>query len=232
MYTTGHICRRKGNQVLILAELPNDWIIDKQKIETVGVFVDDGRQMSGEQRKKIYALLGEISEWNGDVVDALQQQMKLAFIASEIGSGKGDIDWFSLSPRSPVAADMSTAKRFITFLIDFCLEHGIPTKVSLLKHAEDIGRYLYACIIHLKCCLCQSPNADLHHCDAVGMGRNRDEISHIGMRAMALCREHHTEAHFIGQKAFDAKHHVYGIKIDEYLAKELKLGKYREEDAK
>ena len=61
--------------------------------------------------------------------------------------------------------------------------------------------------------------AELHHVDRVGMGRDRKEIVHLGYRVMPLSRKMHTEAHTIGQKSFEEKYHLFGVKLDESLCK-------------
>ena len=78
-----------------------------------------------------------------------------------------------------------------------------------------------------KCAICNA-KAQVHHVDAVGMGRDRAKISHQGMRAIALCPQHHREAHQIGPDFFD-RHHVYGIKLGRELCKALGLKEKQEE---
>ena len=91
-----------------------------------------------------------------------------------------------------------------------------------MSYTSDIGRYVYLCLLHKKCCI-SGKRAELHHTDAVGMGRNRNEITHIGMRAMPLSRKYHNEVHTIGQAKFNEKYHIYGVKIDKVIA-----SKYRQ----
>jgi hypothetical protein len=124
---------------------------------------------------------------------------------------------FSLSD-----ASMTVAREFITFLIDFIIRHDIPTKVSLLEHCEDVGRYVYSCMVNKKCCICGKP-ADLHHVQSVGSQGYRDKINHIGLDALPLCREHHTESHTKGQIEFMKQYHLEPIKIDAKIAKIYKL---------
>jgi hypothetical protein len=71
------------------------------------------------------------------------------------------------------------------------------------------------------CAICNK-KAEVHHVDVVGMGANRNKIVHLGMRAIALCRKHHNEAHTRGQAFFD-DYHVYGIKLDQYLCDKLRM---------
>jgi hypothetical protein len=73
-----------------------------------------------------------------------------------------------------------------------------------------------------KCAVC-GKKTELHHVDAVGMGRNRREIDHIGMRCLPLCRDHHDEAHRIGETAFQEKYHLVPIEIDQKIAKKYGL---------
>jgi hypothetical protein len=68
-----------------------------------------------------------------------------------------------------------------------------------------------------------SATEDIKMCDAVGMGRNRKEICHIGMRALPLCREHHTEIHRIGQEDFLKRYIIEPVRIDERIAKVYRL---------
>ena len=173
----------------------------------------DSRTISADQRKKCYALFKEISLWSGHMPDEIKAIMKYDYIAH---TGCPE---FSLSD-----VDKSTAREFITHLIEFCLMHDVPCQDTLLNMTDDIGKHLYFCLYYKKCCIC-GKKSDTHHVDHVGLGRNREEICHIGYRAQALCREHHSECHMIGQESFDGKYYVYGIKLDEILVKRLKLGK-------
>ena len=125
-------------------------------------------------------------------------------------------DAFSLSN-----TDMTTARLLISFLIEFCFRYSVPTKDTLLHQTDDINRYLWQCIYYRKCAVCNAP-AEIHHVDRVGMGRNRKEIIHEGMKAIALCHAHHGEAHS-DERSFMDKYHVHGIKLDHRLCERLKL---------
>jgi len=187
------------------------YLIDKRHLTECETRLDDGRTISADQRKKIYATLRDVSVYTGHEIEELKNYFKAEYI---IRTGA---EWFSLSD-----VDMTTANEFLNLLIDFCIEWDIPCNGSLLERSPDVSRYLYACLANKRCAICGG-KAELHHVDAVGMGRNRKEILHYGMRAMALCRKHHTEAHTIGKLTFEERYHVYGIKLDHYLCKILKL---------
>lgn len=189
----------------------------KKHVDMVDIMLYDGRELSPDQRDKIFAIMQEISDWSGHDREDLRKYFTQNFCDDN------GIDYFSLSPKKPNVVDMTTAKDFITYLIEFCFAWNVPTLDTMLNRAEEVGKYLYMCLEYRKCAICNSP-ADVHHIDAIGMGRDRDTIVHIGMKAIALCRKHHTEAHQIGRSEFMRRYHVFGIGLDEYLCKVLNLG--------
>ena len=134
--------------------------------------------------------------------------MKYDYIAAE------GVPYFSLSN-----VDMTTANGFLSHLIDFCIQYGIPTyDTPLLDRAPDVYRYLYNCLANKRCCITGRP-AELHHVDAVGAGRDREEIIHLGMRVLPLTREMHTMAHQMGSNSFCERYHVFGVELDANLCK-------------
>ena len=92
----------------------------------------------------------------------------------------------------------------------------------MLFRSEDIQAAVYSAMMHKRCIVC-GKKADLHHVDRVGMGADRREICHIGMRALPLCREHHQEAHQHGDAALMDKYHLEPIIIDEKIVKRYRL---------
>ena len=169
--------------------------------------LDDGRMISSDQRRKAYATLRDLSDWNGDLPEVLKEHMKYRFMETT-GS-----PYFSLSD-----CDMTTARHFITYLIDFALEHGIPLFDTAVNRAEDIDAYLHSCLMHKRCAVC-GKDGEFHHVTPIGMGRNRLEICHLGLLSMCLCRDHHTGCHTEGQSVFDEKYKIYGIVADEMICK-------------
>lgn len=208
--------------------------------EDVQLVLTDARLISTRQREAIFATVHDIAEFidgyafKNTVRKKMLAELEVQYLMDATDSEElrywltwnycklAETPYFSLSTLSPDCVDVTTARDFLGWLIDYCIMHGIPTSGKLIDRAEDISRYLYACILHGRCCIC-GRKADLHHVDTVGMGRNRREITHLGMRAEALCREHHTEAHAIGQMTFDERYHVFGIELDEVLCKARKL---------
>lgn len=179
------------------------------------VYWQDSRARTLEQIRKAWALMGEIAEYQGQGKDDVYREQSTAFSLKHLEILQGEL--FHLS-----TATVSTARAFINLLIEIILEYGIPTKEPLYGLCDDIERYVYACLMNKKCAVC-GKKTELHHYDHVGMGRNRREIDHIGMRAYPLCREHHEEIHLIGERAFDEKYHLVPIEIDQKIAKKYNL---------
>jgi hypothetical protein len=220
-HALGHIVDiSEGGVATITATLPNLYHAIDRKYNDVEIILPDGRRISPEQRRHCYILISEIAEFiegyrTAETIEDTKQMLKLEFMVRRME----DIErrMFSLSDTS-----MTVAREFITFLIDFIIRHDIPTKVSLLEHCEDVGRYVYSCLVNKKCCICGKP-ADLHHVQSVGSQGYRDKINHIGLDALPLCREHHTASHAKGQIEFMKQYHLEPIKIDKKIAKIYKL---------
>ena len=162
--------------------------------------IDDGRTITAEQRKKIFATIKDISLYTGDHPEELR-----AWLLYDYCIQTGEMP-FSLSNCS-----ISQARDYITFIIDFILREDIPLSDVALNRTDDIDRYLWSCIKYKRCAICGQAG-EIHHWDAVGMGRDRREIDDSQNKKMCLCRKHHTEAHSMGNDSFEKKYHVYGLK--------------------
>ena len=224
MFTKGKITRETDDLVLVEVPKLNDWVLEKRQIKTVGVYFDDGRHMSTDQRKKIFALVNDIAAWQADDPEAIRALLTGLFCEYTQGTSF-PVDYFSLSPKSPKYADMTTAKWFIEYIIHFCIHWDVPTRRPLFEYTSEQGRLMYSFVLMRKCAIGGKLGAEIHHVDAVGMGYNRNEIIHVGMRVLPLLHEYHQEAHTIGRERFLEKYHLTPIKIDEYAAERLKLGK-------
>lgn len=205
----------------------------------VEIILTDGRKISTWQQRAIHATVRDIAkwqsgfEWRERVLNETLTSLGLTWIYETTDDEAVrymitqrfcallDVPLFSLSQKSDLCIDMSTAHEFLGWLVDKCLEGDIPTDGPLVDRVEDTGRYLYSCLAHKRCAVCGSKggHADLHHVDKVGMGRNRNEINHLGLHAESLCRLHHGEVDQIGQAAFDEKYHICGIPLDEELCR-------------
>ena len=173
----------------------------KKCIRTAEIRLDDGRHISAGQRKKIYATIRDIADYTGYMPEEEKEWLKYLHI-SRTGEA-----YFSLSTCS-----MDVAREFINTILEYAIEHGIPLSERGVERADDIGRYLFYCIKHKKCAVC-GRDGEIHHVDAIGMGRDRRTVDDSNSRKICLCRTHHTIAHQRGMRAFEQMYHVYGIVI-------------------
>ena len=193
--------------------IPNE-LIDERFVANVmhgEIRVDDGRRISSDQRKKIYALCRDISDYTGhDVEDLKENILKVGFMIKE------DRDYFSLSD-----VDMTTARYFIEYILEFCFEWDVPLNEKTVALAREVNNYLYLCLRYRRCAVC-GRYADIHHHEnLVGMGMDRAKHNHEDSRYIALCRTHHTECHTIGHKTFENKYKLAAIKLNAQAIKEL-----------
>ena len=197
-----HKERPEGTYFIVLA--PGQSLTDTVKPFAVGgaltgeLRIDDGRRLSAEQRRKTYAMLADLSDWSGHEPEDLKEIMKYHYI------GRTGGEYFSLSDCS-----MATAREFITCLIDFAFEYGVPLRETAINRADDIDAALYSALKHRRCIVCGKEGIT-HHMAGIGAGGSQT-VANGGNLKMCLCRPHHYEAHNIGQKTFDEKYHVYGI---------------------
>ena len=216
MILVGNVVKEADGGAMVYVPYPPGQRKPEGCHSTVGVEFVDKRRISAKQRRKAYVLISYIAAWWGYTpLEAMKEMLKLMFV----GEAETLRRTFSLSD-----CDMTTARLFISYLIDFCLLHGVDVGEPLYQLSEDIPRYVWACLMNKRCAVC-GRKAELHHCNGsvVGMGRNRKEICHIGMRALPLCREHHTEIHAVGQEDFLRRYFLEPVKIDERLADVYRL---------
>ena len=162
---------------------------------------DDGRHISTDQRKKIYATIRDIADYTGYLPEEMKEIMKYRHIER---TGE---EYFSLSDCS-----MDLAREFLNTILEFALEWGIQLSENPLDRTDDINRYLYFCIIHRKCAVC-GKDGEIHHEDAIGMGNDRRTIDDSNHKKICLCRLHHTIAHQKGVLQFRKDYKIYGIII-------------------
>jgi hypothetical protein len=207
----------EGGGVIIRAALPSLDRATLRRYDKVLVEFADGRRISPEQRKKAYALMGEIAEWIGDVPEYVKKLMKIEFMANRMQTIGEKI--FSLSD-----TDVTTARLFISFLIDFMLDHQVPSRVPLYELCEDVQKYVYACLMHKACAVC-GKRADVHHLSGSRAGHgglNWREKDQTGAKVLPLCRVHHELCHN-GEAEFLERYHLEGIEMDAQIKKVYKV---------
>ena len=210
--TYGRAYDYKGGVAVKTTRPPLDNLSDE-----VMVIWQDNRHITQEQRRKAWALMTEIAAFQGQDKEDTYAEQRSAFTLKHLETLQDGL--FHLS-----AATVTTARAFITMLVEIIIEYGIPTKEPLYGLCDDIERYVYACLMNKKCAVC-GKKAEIHHCEGstVGMGRNRKTMVHLGLELMPLCREHHRECHDNGQTAFNSKYHLIGIPADEKICKKAGL---------
>lgn len=176
-------------------------MFQRKKIRNAEIRFDDGRHISAEQRKKAYGTIRDISDWTGYLPEEMKEILKYQHMMRT-----GDA-YFSLSNCS-----MDTAREFINTILEFALENGIPLSDNAIERTDDIGRYLYYCLLHKKCAIC-GKDGEIHHEDAIGMGNDRTKVDDSSYKKICLCREHHTLAHSLGVIRFREMYKVYGIVV-------------------
>jgi len=202
--------------VTIKAIFPNYPAMIQREYKECEITMIDSRPLSHKQRKACYAMIAEVAEFAGEERSETKEFLKLEFWTTELYQTADTLFSLSNAPMSIVAA-------FQKFLARFILRNEIPTKRSMLEYVDDVEDYEYACLVNKKCCIC-GQRADLHHVDRIGMGNDRTDIVHEGMKALPLCRTHHTEAHTMPDDEFLKKYHLTdGIEIDKTICKIYKL---------
>ena len=199
--------RPEGTYLLVL--VPDTFLTAQMKKYADGdtlkgeLRIDDGRHIRADQRKKAWAIIGDISDWNGDDDEINHWWLKRKY---RLKSGEKH---FSLSNCS-----VSTARGYISFLIDFVFEWNVPLTEPILNTTDDIDAALYYALKHKRCILC-GKDGEQHHWQAIGIGRDRKVFDDSNLTKISLCREHHDEAHNIGRDTFASRYHVYGIIFNE-----------------
>ena len=163
MVVTAKIEKLEDGKLVLKPDTDISRFVEQKRPRRVEVRLDDGRTISVDQRRKIFAIIRDISLWSGHEPEELRQYLEWDFCSRAMR------EWFSLSD-----CDMTTAREFITYLISFCFHWGVPTKDSLLTQTDDIGKYLYLCLENRRCAICNRP-AEVHHVDRIGMGMDREK---------------------------------------------------------
>lgn len=148
--------------------------------------LDDGKLITAEQRKKLYATFKDISDYTGNPPEYTKEFHKFLYCAE---SGQ---EYFSLSNCS-----METARELINSVIEFVIEHDIPLTELAAERTDDIGKYLYSCIKFNRCCICGLPGLTYTLDDK----RNK----------MCLYNTHYDKAKAVGLQEFEKAYKVYGI---------------------
>jgi len=204
---TGYLVDQDGTYLKIFIPSRNlQEPIESKHMRNIGVWLEDGRCITAEQRKKAYATIRDIAMELGYLPEEAKEWLKYEHM---IRTG---CRYFSLSD-----CTIDTAREFINTIMDVALENGVILAEAGSQRTDDIDHFLYKCIKVRKCAVC-GRDGEVHHWDAIGMGRDRQHVDDSKYRKICLCRVHHTETHKIGQVDFEEKYKVYGIVVEEEAA--------------
>lgn len=211
--------KKKGELVVKGVKLPitSEMELDVGNSIEVDIKVVDNRIISDKQRAFIFVLCREIGWHLGEEVEYVRLLMQ------QYNANLRDIDVVSLAN-----CTMTYANNLIETIITFAIDNNIPLAKKILEDNEYhfTDKQTYAMVLKRMCVVC-GRRADIHHTTAVGMGKDRNKISHIGLEVLPLCREHHNEAHQKGNEFFNKKYHLRPITVDDKLDYFIKKGKIK-----
>ncbi|MGX5377601.1 putative HNHc nuclease [Ligilactobacillus sp. LYQ135] len=222
----GKVTKINGNKI----EIELDEEIDMYQVQrlsngkqpTVEIAISDGRIITPDQRKKIYALINDLCDYTGDLPEYWKIRFKFAVEMI-----------FKVKPFSLSNCSVTVGNYMILTILNFMFENNIPFKTKTWDAIPDDFPKQMLCLKNKQCVICGKP-ADIAHYNAVGMGRNRNKIDHVGMYIMTLCRIHHDEQHHYMRynriNNFFEKYHIKPIKVTPEIAKRFKLGRVKDDE--
>lgn len=180
----------------------------------VDVQVVDPFRITDKQRRKIFALVKDIEAHTGTPMDYMRH-LFIEYVRTYYGYDKR----ISLSD-----CTRTQASQIIEVTLDWIFHNDIPLAYKTSDLLKQDKSFLYWSTVNRNCVICGKPHSDLAHRYAVGKGRNRNKINHVGNQVLALCRSHHNEQHQIGMDTFNNKYHLIDswVDVDDRLNKMLK----------
>ena len=180
----------------------------------VDVQVVDPFKITGKQRRKIFALVKDIEAHTGSPMDYMRH-LFIEYVRTYYGYDKR----ISLSD-----CTRTQASQIIEVTLDWIFHNDIPLAFKTSDLLKSDKSFLYWSTVNRNCVICGKPHAELAHYHAVGRGRNRRKINHIGNQVLALCPSHHIEQHQIGIDSFNEKYKLHDswVDVDDRLNRMLK----------
>lgn len=180
----------------------------------VDVQVVDPFKITGKQRRKIFALVKDIEAHTGSPMDYMRH-LFIEYVRTYYGYDNR----ISLSD-----CTRTQASQVIEVTLDWIFHNDIPLNFKTSDLLKNDRAFLYWSTVNRNCVICGKPHAELAHYQAVGRGRNRRKINHIGNKVLALCSNHHREQHNIGMNSFNEKYKLHDswVDVDERLNRMLK----------
>ena len=219
------IIGRDGNELRIkLFDELTDEEVERYKIgdrlfAVVELFDPDS--ITNEQRRHIYALLGDFSDYTGYTLESVESLFKVKFMHFEM---MDELPSFGTNRMTKTMAG-----KFIEYLIIWYIQNGIPFRKDQIYLPRESSNYIYWATMNRLCIICGKPHAQIAHYEAVGMGRDRTKVDHTKHHVLALCSNHHQEQHAIGWTYFMKKYLVKPIKLKANELRQLNVqGNYEE----
>ena len=215
---TNYITKDDGTTTVVISGVElgdkETLLLDNGFDVEVDVNVVDPFQITGKQRRKIFALVKDIEEHTGQPMDYMRH-MFIEYVRTYYGYD----EHISLSN-----CTRTQANQVIEVILDWVFHNDVPLNYKTSDLLKQDKSFLYWSTVNRNCVICGKPHSDLAHRYAVGRGRDRTKINHYGNQVLALCREHHTEQHNIGMDSFNDKYHLHDswVDVDERLNKMLK----------
>lgn len=220
MRIVGNVLNIEGNKVVIQSENPVDvdavekHIVDGKIRASIDIIEKDS--ITQLQRSHIYALIGDMAEYEGYPDEVIKSFMKYKFMLE-----------YNLDEFPSFADNMmkkSEASNLIEMMITYCVQNEIPFRKNQWYLTADNSKIIYALVMKRLCVVCGKPHSDMHHAtNLVGMGNDRKKHNHLESKFLSLCREHHNEAHSMGLEEFCKKYVVKPVRLDEDELKELNI---------
>lgn len=147
-------------------------------------------------RNKVHALIAQYAKSQGYEPEDQKLRLKQDFIE------KYKLPFFSFKDcLKQMACD------FINWLLGELILIG-ELRSSLMKCAVDMHHAMAVSVQYEVCIIC-SKQGEVHHVEAIGMGRNRKTYDDSDHRKIGLCHDHHQEAETIGRATFFKKHGIF-----------------------
>lgn len=174
----------------------------------------DPESITADQRKHIYALLGDLEVYTGYPKDWWERYLKENFMHYDFM-----MDLPSLGVNK---MNKARASKFIEFIIIFCIQNEVPFRKNQFYLTQESSNVLFYLTMSRLCVVCGQPHADIHHAtNLVGMGNVRKMHNHWDSTFLSLCREHHNEVHSLGLEEFNKKYLVKPVKLNQRQLKEV-----------
>jgi len=187
--------------------------IMRYKTKTGNLKLDDSRRISAKQQKRIYLTIKDIANHLGYFPKEAEQLLIENFNIN-----------YNENLTSIPECSMSLARKFLAYLLEFCLQYTVPLSDYAVNRIDNIESYISLCLLYRRCAVC-GDIADIHHAldDKIQMGNNRNKINHVGRKAIPLCRTHHNQLHNMSENDFYKKYSIKPIPLTEKMVKKLGL---------